>query len=110
MIEPNLEALRERFPDANIRNRDEIDADIAAQAKMLRDDFEETYSYADPYAAFFGTLGGAAVASMADPINIMTLAYRCWKSSWGKLCSRSGYCSRPWLWYWICYRGSYFSR
>jgi len=73
IIEPNLEALRERFPDANIRNRDEIDADIAAQAKMLRDDFEETYSYADPYAAFFGTLGGGAVASMADPINIMTL-------------------------------------
>ena len=73
IIEPNLEALRERFPDANIRNRDEIDADIAAQAKMLRDDFEETYSYADPYAAFFGALGGGAVASMADPINIMTL-------------------------------------
>jgi len=73
MIEPNLEALKSRFPEANIRNRDEIDADIASEAKVLRDKFEKTYSYADPYAAFFGTLGGAAVASMADPINIMTL-------------------------------------
>jgi len=73
MIEPNLEALKSRFPEANIRNRDEIDTDIAAQAKVLRDKFEKTYSYADPYAGFFGTLGGAAVASMADPINMMTL-------------------------------------
>ena len=73
MVEPNLEALRERFPDANIRNRDEIDTDIASQAKAYRDEFEEVYSYADPYAGFFGTLGGAAAASMADPINIMTL-------------------------------------
>ena len=73
MIEPNLEALKSRFPESNIRNRDEIDTDIAAQAKVMRDKFEKTYSYADPYAAFFGTLGGAAVASMADPINIMTL-------------------------------------
>ena len=73
MIEPNLEALKSRFPESNIRNRDEIDTDIAAQAKVLRDKFEKTYSYADPYAAFFGTLGGAAAASMADPINIMTL-------------------------------------
>ena len=73
MIEPNLEALKSRFPEANIRNRDEIDADIASEAKVLRDKFEKTYSYADPYAGFFGTLGGAAVASMADPINMMTL-------------------------------------
>ena len=73
MIEPNLEALKSRFPESNIRNRDEIDTDIAAQAKVLRDKFEKTYSYADPYAAFFSTLGGAALASMADPINIMTL-------------------------------------
>ena len=73
MVEPNLEALKERFPDANIRNRDEIDTDIASQAKAYRDEFEEVYSYADPYAGFFGTLGGAAVASMADPINMMTL-------------------------------------
>jgi hypothetical protein len=73
MIEPNIEALKSRFPESNIRNRDEIDTDIAAQAKVLRDKFEKTYSYADPYAAFFGTLGGAAAASMADPINIMTL-------------------------------------
>ena len=73
MIEPNLEALKSRFPESNIRNRDEIDTDIAAQAKVLRDKFEKTYSYADPYAGFFGTLGGAAVASMADPINMMTL-------------------------------------
>jgi len=73
MVEPNLEALKERFPDANIRNRDEIDTDIAAQAKAYRDEFEELTSYADPYASFFGTVGGAAVASMADPINMMTL-------------------------------------
>jgi hypothetical protein len=73
MIEPNIEALKSRFPESNIRNRDEIDTDIAAQAKVLRDKFEKTYSYADPYAAFFSTLGGAALASMADPINIMTL-------------------------------------
>jgi len=73
MIEPNLEELRKRFPDANIRNRDEIDTDIASQAKAYRDEFEEVYSYADPYAGFFGTLGGGVAASMADPINIMTL-------------------------------------
>ena len=73
MIEPNLEALKSRFPESNIRNRDEIDTDIAAQAKVLRDKFEKTYSYADPYAGFFGTLAGGAAASMADPINIMTL-------------------------------------
>ena len=73
MVEPNLEALKSRFPDANIRNRDEIDTDIAAQANVLREEFEKTYSYADPYAGFFGTLAGGAVASMADPINIMTL-------------------------------------
>jgi len=73
MVEPNLEELRKRFPDANIRNRDEIDTDIASQAKAYRDEFEEIYSYADPYAGFFGTLGGGVAASMADPINIMTL-------------------------------------
>ena len=62
MVEPNLEALKARFPDANIRNRDEIDADIATQAKAYRDEFEELYSYADPYAGFFGTLAGGAAA------------------------------------------------
>jgi len=73
IVEPNLEALKKQFPDANIRNRDEIDADIAKQAKVYRDEFEEIYAYADPYSAFFGTLGGAVVGSMADPINIMAM-------------------------------------
>ena len=72
VVEPNLEMLRS-LPDGKFRTRDEIDTDIAEQAKALRDEFDKLHSYADPYAAFFGTLGGSVVASMADPFNIATM-------------------------------------
>ena len=72
-VEPNLEELKKRFPDANIRNRDEIDSDISSQAQFLRDEFERNYQAADGWDGFMGTLAGGAVASMADPINIMTM-------------------------------------
>jgi len=72
-IEPQLEELKKRFPDANIRNRDEIDEDIAAQAKVYRDTFNKAYERSDTFEAFFGVLGGGVVGAMNDPINIMTL-------------------------------------
>ena len=72
-IEPNLKELKERFPDANIRDLNEIDDDIAKQAAEYRNTFNEMYEYSDPYAGFFGMMGGSVAAAMADPINIMTL-------------------------------------
>jgi hypothetical protein len=72
-IEPQVEELKKRFPDANIRNRDEIDADIAAQAKVTRDTFNKIYERADTFEAFWGVLGGGVVGAMNDSINIMTL-------------------------------------
>ena len=72
-IEPQVEELKKRFPDANIRNRDEIDADIAAQAKVYRDTFNKIYERADTFESFFGVLGGGVVGAMNDSINIMTL-------------------------------------